>query len=117
MLGLVELRNTSGRAKGVQIFHDRVGAGFEFLIAITADQLTQFGDVGRARVLQRGTAAFFPVLDQVGAHLTGPAHTAFHEAEIEARVAAYDAAEENASRERVVGFGEVADVVVGEVAD
>ena len=64
-----------------------------------------------------GAPALLPVFDQVEAHLTGPAHAAFHEAEIEAWVTAHETAEENAAREGVVRFGEVADVVVSEVAD
>ena len=57
------------------------------------------------------------MFDQVEAHLTGPAHAAFHEPEIEPWVASHETTQENAPREGVVRFGEVADVVVGEVAD
>src|SRR5262249_9708946 len=64
-----------------------------------------------------GRAAFFPVFDQIGAQLTGPADAAFHEAEIEARVAPHQTTEENPPREGVIRCGEVANVVVGKVAD
>src|SRR5262244_761248 len=56
------------------------------------------------------------MFNQVEAHLAGPADAAFHEAKIESRVAVHEAAEKNATREGVVRFGEVADVIVGEVS-
>ena len=67
--------------------------------------------------MQAGRAALFPVFDQVGAQLTGPANAAFHEAKIEAWVTVHETAEENTTRESVVRFSEVADVVVSEVVD
>jgi hypothetical protein len=60
------------------------------------------GDAGGAGVLQAARAALFPVFDQVGAQLTGPADAAFHEAEIEARVAPHQTAQENALGEGVM---------------
>ena len=57
------------------------------------------------------------MFDQIGAQLTGPADAAFHETEIEARVAAHQTSQENPSREGVIRCGEVANMVVGEVAD
>jgi hypothetical protein len=56
------------------------------------------------------------MLDQIGEQLAGPADPAFEEPEIDIREAPCDAAEEEALGDRVAGGGEVADMVVGEVA-
>src|SRR5262244_3435217 len=117
MLGPAELFKTALRAEYIQVVHDRVGVGFQSLIPISVNKLMQCGDAGCARVLQTRAAALLPVFDQVEAHLARPADTAFHEAEVEAWVAVYESAEENAAGESMVRFGEVTDVVVGEVAD
>src|SRR4051812_24069966 len=68
-------------------------------------------------MLQPGAPAFLPVLDHVEVHLACPAHPAFHEAEIQARMTPDDSAQEHAAREGMVRLGEVPDMVVGEVAD
>ena len=77
----------------------------------------QLGHVGGFRILEPGAAALLPVLDHVEVHLARPAHPAFHEAEIETRMAAHHSAQENAAREGMIRLGEVSDMVVGEVAD
>src|SRR6266545_5573828 len=117
MLKPPELFETALRAECVQAVHDRVGVDFQSLIAIPVDKLMHLGDADCARILQPGAAALLPVFDQVGAHLTGPAHTAFHESKIEAWVTVHETAEENTTRESVVRFSEVADVIVSEVVD
>ena len=90
---------------------------FNSRVAILGDQAMHLGDAGGGGVLQAGRAALFPVFDQVGAQLTGPADAAFHEAEIKARVAPQQTAQENALGEGVIRCGEVVDMVVGEIAD
>ena len=90
---------------------------FNSRVAILGDQAMHLGDAGDGGVLQAGRASLFPVFDQVGAQLTGPADAAFHEAEIKARVAPQQTAQVNALREGVIRCGEVADMVVGEIAD
>ncbi len=117
MLGPREFFETAFRTKYIQAVHDRVGVGFKFLIAIPVDELVHLGDPGCVWILQPGAPAFLPVFDQVEAHLTGPAHTAFHEAKIKAWITVHETAEENTTRESVVRFSEVADVVVSEVVD
>src|SRR3989442_46863 len=99
MLRPPEFFETALRAEGVQVVHDRLGVGFESWIAIPLDKPMHLGDLGCARVLQPGAAALLPVFDQVEAHLTGPAHSAFHEPKIEAWVAAHNTTQENAPRE------------------
>src|SRR4026207_395398 len=117
MLKPTELFEATLRTEGVQAVHDCVSAGFQSLIAVPVDKLMHFGDARSVWILQTGAAALFPVFDHIEAHLTGPAHAAFHEAEVEAGIAAHETAEENAARKRMVRFGEVADVVVGKVGD
>src|SRR4030095_11043542 len=117
MLRPAEFFKTAIWAEYVKVVHDRLGAGFQSLIAIPVDKLMHLGDAGRAWVLQPVAAALLPVFDPVEAHLTGPPHSAFHEAEIEAWVASHETTQENTPREGVVRFSEVADVVVGEVTD
>src|SRR5690242_2334841 len=117
MLGPSKLLNSTIRPEYVQIVHDRIGVGFQFLIAITVDKLSQLGDVGLIWILQAGAAAFFPVLDQVETHLTGPADATFHEAEVERGITAHETAEKHATREGMIRFGEVADEIVGKIID
>src|SRR5512138_2413010 len=57
------------------------------------------------------------MFDQIETHLTGPADATFHKTEIESRITAHQAAEKHAARERMVRFGEVANVIVGKIVD
>src|SRR5438093_10234998 len=116
MLRPPELFKTALRAKCVQVVHDRVGVGFQSLIAVPVDKLVHLDDLGCAGVLQPGATALLPVFDQVETHLTSPAHAAFHEPEIEPWIASHETTEENAPREGVVRFGEMADMIIDEVA-
>src|SRR5215218_8762090 len=61
-------------------------------------------------------AAPLPVLDQVGEKLAAPADAAFEEGEAEIGETPRHAAQEQPLGDGMPGGGEVADVVVGEVA-
>src|ERR1700731_3142054 len=72
-------------------------------------------DISRVDLFQAFEAALFPMAEQVAIQEAGPAGAAFKERHVEAREAARYTAEEHRLAGRVVGRGEMADMVVDEI--
>ena len=72
-------------------------------------------DIARVDLFQAFAAALFPVTEEVAVQEAGPAGATFEERHVKAGEAARHAAEKHRLAGRVVGRGEMADMVVDEI--
>ena len=72
-------------------------------------------DIARVDLFQAFEAALFPMAEQVAVQEAGPTGAAFEKRHVEAGEAARHAAEKHRLAGRVVGGGEMADMVVDEI--
>src|SRR5215469_4891895 len=90
----------------------------ELLAAITFDQIPELGavQVGGVNFLKGSAVAFFPVSDQVAVQRAGPGDTTFEKRQLQLWKSARYSGQEDRFAECFERGGEVADVVVGEIA-
>src|SRR5262249_5491158 len=90
----------------------------ELSTAIALDQIPHHlaDQVGRVHFLERGAVAFFPVPDQIAVQRAGPGDPAFKKRQAQLRKSARYPGQENRFAECFERGGEMADVVVCEIA-